>query len=396
MRIKTILLMLILLLFSSCSNYKELNNVGIVVGMGIEYIPIENQYEVTFEIINPSAVATQIGSQGVPALAGTEKGRTISEAARKVTKKFSRTNIYSQVQLIVIGEKLAKEKSINFIFDVFERDSKIRVNIPVVIARGSTVTDLLENIPSLDKFPPQSIIGKLDNYSNLLGANQITVMHEVITNLSSKGKDPVISGVTLEDKKPSHVSLDNTTTLDASYDIINGLGIFHQGKLVGWMDDPNSRSVQMINNNIKETNIQVKCDKKNVFDSMVLFRFRSKVDIKMIKNVPHINIKVTTIGHFDEVLCNDSLDRASILTKYEKKGEKEIKKIILGGIKDSQKLGADVFGFGDKFHTSNPKEFNKYVKDVSKWDDLYKKAVVKVDVQYTINNVGMRKKPYPY
>ncbi|WP_438825693.1 hypothetical protein [Gottfriedia acidiceleris] len=40
-----------------------------------------------------------------------DKGKTISEAVRNVTKKGSRENIYSHVALVVIGETLAREKS---------------------------------------------------------------------------------------------------------------------------------------------------------------------------------------------------------------------------------------------------------------------------------------------
>jgi spore germination protein KC len=149
----------------------------------------------------------------------------------------------------------------------------------------------------------------------------------------------------------------------------------------------------MIDNKIKETNLQVPCNNKNDYDSMELTRLKTKVDIKVKKNVPIIHINVATIGHIDEVLCNDNFDQAKILTKFEKLGEKEIKKIIVDGITEAQKLGADVYGFGDKFHTADPKEFKKYEKD---WDVLFKKAIVKVDVQYEINNIGMRKKAYPY
>ncbi len=394
MKRKLIVSMFIMcLLVSGCSNYRELNGLSIVVAMGIDYLPKEKKYEMIVQLINPSAIATQMGgAQGIPIIALVEKGRTISEAARLVTKRISRPNIYSHVALVVIGEKLAKEKSLNYIFDVFERDSKIRVNIPVIIAREDSVYRVMNNLPPLDKLPAKSIVGKIQNTSNLLGENHETQMREVIAALSSKGREPVINGVTLARESATSESLANFDEVKSTYNVINGLGLFDKGKLVGWLDGPPSRSVQFIDNLIKETNVQVQC-KKGTYDSMELTRVKTKTEVKMKKGIPMIHIKIKSIGHIDEVLCNDNFDKAKTLNKYEKGSEKVVKQFMEQGIAEVQKVAGDSFGFGEKLHLSDPKAFKKYQKN---WGEVFRKAKVKVDVDIQISNVGMRKKAYPY
>ncbi|MEE6449326.1 Ger(x)C family spore germination protein [Gottfriedia acidiceleris] len=390
---KLIVSFLIVSIFlSGCSNYKELNQIAIVVAMGIDYLPKENKYQVTIQIMNPSAIASQTSPQGIPVIALEEKGRTISEAARNVSKKGSRTNIYSHVALVIIGETLAKEKSLNYIFDVFERDSKIRVNIPVIIARDKNVNTVMNNIASLDKISSKSIVGKIKNTSSLLGENQETLMREVISAISSSGREPVINGASLERKTKKSQTLENMETVKSSYDKINGTGIFRDGKLVGWLDGPQAKSIQIIDNLIKETNIQIPCNKKE-YDSMEITRLKSTTEIKMKGTIPIINIKVNSIGHIDEVLCNDNFDKAITLNKYEKLAENVIKQTIEVGISEVKKLGGDAFGFGEKLHLTNPKIFKKYEGN---WNDTFKKSKVSVNVDVQINNVGMRKKPYPY
>ncbi|MEH7454086.1 Ger(x)C family spore germination protein [Gottfriedia acidiceleris] len=387
-----ILILITSLLLVSCSNYKELNSVSIVVAMGIDYIPKDNQYNMVLQIINPSAIASVTGSIGTPVIALEQKGRTISEAARNATKSVSRSNIYSHVALVVIGEKLAKEKTLNYIFDVFERDSKIRVNIPVVIARNDSVYHVMNNLPALDKLPAKSIIGKIKNTSSLLGENQEIQMRQVISALSSSGREPVINGAILENETKTSETLDNFSSVKSSYNKIEGLGVIKKGRLVGWLDGPPAKSVQIVDNAIKESNIQIKCSKKE-FDSMELTRVKTNTKIKMKGKIPIINIKVKAIAIIDEVLCNDNFDQAKTLKKYELLSEKAIKQTLDEGIKKAQGYGADIFGFGDKLHLSEPKVFKKYEKN---WNDQFQKAKVKIDVDVQINNVGMRKKAYPF
>ena len=381
------------LLLGGCSNYKELNGLSIVVAMGLDYLPKENMYEMTVQIINPSAIATATGAQGIPIVALSDKGRTISEAARKVTKKVSRPNVYSHVALVIIGEALAKEKSLNFIFDVFERDSKIRVNIPVIIARNDSVYRVMNNLPALDKLPAKSIVGKIQNTSGLLGENHETQMREVIAAISSKGREPTINGASLQQDSNTSETLENFDKVKSTYNAINGMAIFKNGKLVGWLDGPPSKSIQFVDNLIKETNVQIPCNKKGDYDSMELTRVKTKTEVKMKGKIPFIHIKVKSIGHIDEVLCNDNFDKAKTLNKYEKLSENVVRKTLQDGVAQVQKLGGDSFGFGDKFHIANPKVYKKYEKN---WNEVFQKAKVKVDVDVQINNVGMRKQPYPY
>ncbi|MEH7402286.1 Ger(x)C family spore germination protein [Gottfriedia acidiceleris] len=387
-----ILILITSLLLVSCSNYKELNSVSIVVAMGVDYIPKDNQYNMVLQIINPSAIASVTGSIGTPVIALEQKGRTISEAARNITKSVSRSNIYSHVALVVIGEKLAKEKTLNYIFDVFERDSKIRVNIPVVIARNDSVYHVMNNLPALDKLPAKSMVGKIKNTSSLLGENQEIQMRQVISALSSSGREPVVNGAILENETKTSETLDNFSSVKSSYNKIEGLGVIKKGRLVGWLDGPPAKSVQIIDNAIKETNVQIKCSKTE-FDSMEITRLKTDTKIKMKNKIPRISINVKAIAVIDEVLCNDNFDQAKTLKKYELLSEKAVKQTLEEGIKKAQGYGADIFGFGDKLHLSDPKVFKKYEKN---WNDQFQKAKVKIDVDVQINNVGMRKKAYPF
>ncbi|PEJ57637.1 hypothetical protein CN601_16945 [Bacillus sp. AFS017336] len=158
------------------------------------------------------------------------------------------------------------------------------------------------------------------------------------------------------------------------------------------MDGPSAKTIQIIDNNIKTTNIQIRCN-EDTFDSIELTRIKSKVTIKMKNQLPVIVVKINSIGHFDEVLCNDEFDKAKTLSNYEKKAEHEINQIIVNGIEKVQQYGGDSFGFGDKYHLLDAKTFNKVADH---WNELFVDAKIKVQVNIQIENVGMRKKAYPF
>jgi len=380
-------------LVTGCSSYQELNQLGIVIAMGLDYIPEKDLYKVTFQVINPSENSSQNpGTGGTPVIGYSDTGKTLSEAARNSTRKFSRQNVYSQVALVLVGEDLATKKGLNFIFDTFERDARVRVNIPVLIARGTKVENVLDIMPAIDKIPAESIISKLKNTSTVLGEHKDIKLYELVSQLGSKGKEPSISGISVKGSIDLGASKGNTEKSKNAYTYLNGVGMFRNGKLVGWLDGKKSKAIQVIDNTIKETNLTIKC-KDNKYNSIELTRLvsKSKVDVKNGK--ANINITLYGYGYLDELLCNKNIGREKIMEKFQKEAAEEIKKEVLSGIKAAQQAKSDIFGFGEMYHMSHPKKWNSAKKN---WNQLFANASVKMTVVFRLRHTGMNIETYPY
>jgi spore germination protein KC len=64
---KLVTLLFILILITGCSNYRELNQLGLVIAMGIDVSQdIDNGYRVTFQVINPSQLSPTGAPTGIP------------------------------------------------------------------------------------------------------------------------------------------------------------------------------------------------------------------------------------------------------------------------------------------------------------------------------------------
>ncbi|WP_375346842.1 hypothetical protein ACEWPB_09890 [Priestia megaterium] len=130
----------ICLCVSGCSNYRELNQIGVIIGLGIdENENLEQPYKVTYQIINPSGLSqgSSSGGQGLPVINYTVTAKTLVEALKKASIVIPREHITSHLSLIIIGEKLARN-DLSLLFDALDRGKQARTSIPVFIARDGT------------------------------------------------------------------------------------------------------------------------------------------------------------------------------------------------------------------------------------------------------------------
>ncbi|MFB7121584.1 Ger(x)C family spore germination protein [Bacillus tropicus] len=396
MRNKICFLLLVLLITTGCSNYRELNKLAIVIGAGIDYDKNKQEYIVTYQAINPRGVPTSaISSPGneLAVINYQGSGKTIVEASRNSSKKISRQSLYYHTSLIVIGEAAAK-KGLNFILDVYERDPKVRTSLPVLIARNTSAKDILDIIPSgFTRITSKEFLDKLENTSTLLGENSMnSKVYQVIAALTSLGNEPAISGISIAGNKKQGWTKNNLETTKRTYTVINGIGIFRNGRLVKWLDGTKEKSVSIINNTMKQTSINVPC-KKGTELSVVISRAKRDVKVHIKEKKAFIDLSIHANGYIGEAVCDEDLRKITTLTNIEKRVEQKIKKDIQNGIREVQKVKTDIFGFGDVLHRSHPKEWRK-VKD--HWNELFSKASVHIKVKVNIDSTGMRTKSYPH
>ncbi|MBM7693701.1 spore germination protein KC [Peribacillus deserti] len=385
------LVILVLFMFThflgGCSNYRELRDAVFIAGLGIDWIKEKKRYEITFQAFSPTSTAGtgSAGAGSTGSVLYTAEGRTISEAARQASKKFSRMPDYSHVRIVVIGDDLAKAESLNYIFDVFERDANIRANIPALIARGTSAKEVLSVIPATEH-PVQSINGKVRNSSKMLGENEATEIYQIINQLTSTGTEPTIGGISV-------ITSENPTQPPGTKETkLRGMGIIKEGKLVGWLDGTKSKSILFLNNQMRQTNESINCGGHR-YTSVRITSSKSKIKVHMNTGKPEITIHVDALGIVDEMLCNRKIMEYDVLHEYEKKTAGNIAKHIQDGINEAKKQKSDIFGFGDILHRQHPEEWKKYE---SRWHDVFAKSKVSIHVNFILHGTSMRVEPYPY
>ncbi|MGM0714624.1 MAG: hypothetical protein ACQEU9_22745 [Bacillota bacterium] len=106
--IKVLLCLTLVILLGGCWNRKELNDLAICVGIGID--KVKTGYSVSVQIVDPAEVAANKGKPGrAPVTLFTMSGATVFEALRKMTTISPRKIYMSHTRMLILGEELARE-----------------------------------------------------------------------------------------------------------------------------------------------------------------------------------------------------------------------------------------------------------------------------------------------
>lgn len=392
MNISLLWMAAIFLLISGCSNYRELNELGVIIAMGIDYNDDpDNPYKVTYQVINPSGLAqtSTSGGKGLAVINYTVTAKTLVEAYSKASAIIPRENNISHLSIIILGEELAR-KGFDLLFDTIERGKNQRVSVPVFIARGKTAEYMLSVIEPLENTPGKNIISTTKSEQNDYGSTNVALLYEVISALMSEGKYVSLPGISIGNDSKDAKKISNFETTAPAYIEAKGLALFRKGKMVRWLDGKTARGVQFVTSDIKRTDVVIPCSEKGNA-TITVIRAKSKMNtiIKHEKPVIHTNLNV--MGEMMQTSCELDLSNPKLLIEFERKMENELKKQIKKTISITQKEKSDIFGFGEALARTNPDYWLKHKKN---WDDLFSDAEISMKVDVDIINSGMLMEPY--
>ncbi|MGM0881630.1 MAG: Ger(x)C family spore germination protein [Bacillota bacterium] len=390
-----VLFLCIMPLLTGCWNRRELKDLSIVTAMGVDKVPETNKYKVSFQIVNPGTVATGVvaggGSQiATPVTVYTGTGNNLFGAIRKASQKVPRQLFFAHLQLLVIGESLAKQ-GIQDLFDFFERSHEIRLTTMVLVARGSEAESIVRVLTPLEKIPANDIAGKMKSTSKIWSENIKVELDDVIKPLISAG-EPIISGVKIvgDPAVGNKSSNMRQTNLPTRVDI-TGIALFKNGKLKRWLNGDEGRGALWIRNKMKSTVVDLDCKDKKDAIGIEIVRSHTKVNVKVQNGKPVFDIHIREEGNVSEARCPLDLSKGEEITKLEKQWALETKKEVRKAVKTAQSEESDIFGFGEAVNRENPKAWKKMKKE---WGKTFAKSKVDVKVDAFIRRSGMRIKPY--
>ena len=160
-------------------------------------------------MVNPGELATGNsggGSGTSPTVIYQAKGKTVFEAFRKMTKESPRKIYPSHLRILVIGESLAK-KGIGKPLDLLTRDWELRSDFYIVVAKGMRAEEILKVPTSLEKIPANQIFDALEVSATAWSATSFVKLDDLIADIVSDGKQPVLTGIQADIKGDKKTSL---------------------------------------------------------------------------------------------------------------------------------------------------------------------------------------------
>ncbi|MCF6137462.1 Ger(x)C family spore germination protein [Pseudalkalibacillus berkeleyi] len=392
---KSVTLLIILctscLLLSGCWNSRELNEIGIAVGLGIDKTD-DGQILLTVQLVNPSEISSkQSSGTRAPIVTYQEKGDSVFEALRRMTKTVPRKTFFPHLRMLVIGENVAKEGMASSL-DLLERDQEFRPDFYVVIAQEHEAQEILELLVPVEKITAQNLFTKLETSSKVWAPTVALTFGNLLNEFTSEGKHPVLSGVHILGDQQSGKGVEDLQSVDPSTRLkYENLAVFKGDQLKGWLNESESKGYNYITGNVKSTIVNIPC-KDDSSISIEILRTKSKIKSDLNKNQPAIDIKLKATGNVGEVECPIDLQKSDTIKKLEKQTEKDIKKQMQNSLKVAQDtFQLDIFGFGEEFHRKEPKYWATVKSD---WDQTFTDLPVRIEVDVQIRQTGRRSNSY--
>ncbi|MDY0943707.1 Ger(x)C family spore germination protein [Priestia megaterium] len=392
-----LLMMTITVLLSSCWSKKELTDLAIVSAIGIDKTK-DGRYHLTLQIINPGNVAGGMqggggGTQSPPVTIYSASGDNIVEASRRASSKISRRLYYAHANLIVIGEKLARENGLNPLIDAMDRDPEFRNTATMVIANHSTAADFVKTLTPVDKIPANKVLKTLEFTQREWGENIKLTLQEVIKKLRSPGEQTIVGGFRVVGNHKQAQMLENLqksapeATLRAS-----GIAVLKQGKLVDWLYGEKARGTIWILDKIQGTDINIDWGGEKEAIAYQTVRQKTQISAQVKNGQPYISVHARVEGDIAEIEVPVDITNPKVITKIEQLLRTEIEKELKKAIEHAQKNKADIFGFGEVVHRSRP---NQWKKIKSEWSDVYfPKLKVDITVEAYVRRAGLRNKSF--
>jgi len=381
---KRILFLLILSLFlTGCWDKRELNELAITMALGVD--KVEDEYLVSAQVVLPSEVSMKAGTGRSPVTLFQEKGKTVNEAIQKLTSISPRHIYPGHLQIVVIGESLAKE-GIGSLLDYLSRNWEVRSDFYLMVAKDNTAENILNIQTTLENIPANNIYWILHTSEKHLATTSAVTLAELIVDLEREGKEGVLTGIQVIGDQESGSSKQNVESITPAAHIkFQELAVLKGDKLVGWLTDDESRGYNGVTNQIKTTLGTMSCPEGGKVNIEVN-KFKSKLKSKLVNGNPEIDVNIQITGNLGEVDCSIDLSKEETLKMLEKLYEEQVEKSISKSIMVVQdKFGSDIFGFGATIHQQNPKEWKK-IKD--QWDEEFTEIPVNIKVKMTIRHFG--------
>ena len=326
---KKIILISILLLLSGCKDYTEVNDLGIISGIIIDYQ--DNKFKITSElIINDKESNVQVL---------TTMSDSIDEAIKEMSKLTNKKIFIPHLKVLIITDNILKN-DIDY-YDYFLRNSKSSMNFYVYYI-DSKISDKVFRI-NKDKDKNALHVEKMLEFNKQIfsSSTPLTFIDLVYKKLEY-GIDiiyPVIDIVKNNDEEILYL------TNQISY---------KDNKFITFTENE-SITYNILTNNIDKSSITVNCDKETftlqIQDIKTKYKWKDNLfNINTIKKLEklsqdYINDQINNLIDKTKEYNNDILGIQNYIYKHDKKHNKD--SININNIKNKNNIEFNIISTGE-------------------------------------------------
>ncbi len=368
--LKIITLSIFLVLCSSCWDNTELNRNAIVPFYGID---LNDQDQLYFSalIVEPTLSESNNRAQ---AYVISETGRSIAEAARRLSLTFSRTPEWSHAHLILLGEQIARRDALYYV-DFLTRNRFVRPQMPIVVSKDYNPEEIFSSSAPLDDSLGIDVFQLLKINREMLGIYVPVRKTDFLDILAAPGIEAALPQVTLSsnakvaqndyvrpNSSPSNAQKNLVPTLD-------GTAVFKGRQMIGSLNILESKGFRWLIDTQRKGGLLVISSPldQNSYIDLDILRFSRNIKPQVDKPIGvtiDIKAELAFIGQQGE----GELLTQEAIKEIEKIAAEEIRKQIAACIAKAQYYNSDILGWGRLFDRQEPETWQTLQ---SEWDSIF-------------------------
>ena len=347
---KKIIIIIAILFSTGCADYKELDGLSYVTGIGVNYV--DGTYVATFEIMENK---TSNGSIETYTYTSTGEDKSLYKAMVNASTKLNKTAYFMHTQVFILSSNIENDQ-LHEVADTIIRNPKLNEEFLLVMTDEDPgdILNLKSETNKSSAFYLYSLIKENDYSANEYVDNPFAAFTE---KLMDKNIDPLVSVISLDDDEiiiNKAISFNNYKK--ATNILLDEVNLFN--------------AINYKENFIPMT---IKVNGKTVDLSLRIADH--KIDIK--KDEIKINLEaVSEIKKSDKDL---NMKNDDVYVQIEKEISNKLEKRLRDLIISLQKNKSDIFGFSNLFYI-NTRLDNK---------DLWTTANININVDTLISRKGI-------
>lgn len=359
------------LMLSGCWDRKELNDLGIEMGFGLDILE-DGKYKASGQLL-------VLSGQGPPSQGETRFfvetgiGKNILDAISRIQAKMSRKVFLGQRKVIVVGEELARHGLLP-VLDEYSRNPDVRLRTTLAVVKGDTAENVLKRSYPLERLPSTGILKE----QRQLGFNGELALFRFLESVNSEGSSPTLPAISL--------SRSNGGSGFQSA----GMAVFnHQLQLTGFLNTDEEQMVNWIRNQARFVTLSVNIPHEGMV-TVTANHLKNKIVPQFINNKMHLTVILKGDGTIHENDTNLNVGRDAEIHFIQHVFDKHEQDFALHTISKMQKdFDADIFGFNESVHRKYPRQWRQMKEN---WDATFSKATTTVQVNLSIRGSGLTTK----
>ena len=360
---------------TGCWNYEGLDQLDIVVGIGVDYDKENRLFNVSYDIADLAGAEKK---DGISSKMIHAQGKTLADAAANAKRNEANRLFFGTAHVLVLNQQLVREMGILAITETLLREGEYRETMYVVISQEKTAAEILERPEEMSSIMSVTLLDIISEDKDVTGTSLDTQLYQVYNVLNSTRKSillPVLRRV----ERGENIVPD-----------INGMAVIRGEMLVGFLSPEQSRYALFVEDKLDGGVITLSLSDTPTNDlAMKIFSNKTKKSYTYEENKITVNIKTdTSVCIVENQNSMDIMDK-QITKQIEETAARMIEANIKSLVSTMQnEFNADVFGFGEMIYRKDQKLWNQLSPS---WDEIYPTVEVEVSAKVEVMNTAFTK-----